>query len=280
MRKLLSANFARLWKNKAFWLCTVTSLVYSVISMMTSCYQIVGMTEEAQEAMQKGLDACFFNPVPVLGFLLAVFVALFMGTEYSDGTIRNKIITGHTRTHIYLANFVVCFVAGLCFTAAWLVGGMTGIPFLGVWRMSHGSLCILLLVVIFFMAAFTGIFTILASLSTNKALTGVYSLLLMIVLLMAASYVYQGLAEPEMLNNIVITENGMQMADSTPNPNYLTGTVRTVYEWILDLLPTGQSILMSGLEIAHPFREMLLSALVTLSTVGAGLAAFKRKNLN
>ena len=34
---------------------------------------------------------------------------MFLGTEYSDGTIRNKIIVGHTRVRIYLANLNVIY---------------------------------------------------------------------------------------------------------------------------------------------------------------------------
>ncbi|MDD3338876.1 MAG: ABC transporter permease subunit [Lachnospiraceae bacterium] len=277
MRKLLSANFARLWKNKVFWICILVTLVYNTIVMLNGGMQAANLIEEGEKAT---LEMYYFNFAPVLGLLCAVFSSLFMGTEYSDGTIRNKIVAGHTRTHVYLANFVVCFAAGLCFITAWLLSGLVGIPYLGLWKLNILSLCMLILIAVLFTAAFTGIFTLLGSLITNKAIMAVVMILLFLAMLLVTSWFNAQLEQPEMWSGITMTENGIEMGDPMPNPYYVTGKVRTVYEWVLDLLPTGQSIYMANLKIVHPVREMILSVLITLSTLGAGLAAFKRKNLN
>ncbi|MGY3662454.1 MAG: hypothetical protein ACXAHE_00930 [Roseburia sp. 1XD42-69] len=47
---------------------------------------------------------------------------MFLGTDYSDGTIRNKLTVGHTRTNIYLANLIVTFAAGLLIMCVWFIG--------------------------------------------------------------------------------------------------------------------------------------------------------------
>lgn len=57
-----------------------------------------------------------------VAILIPAFVSLFVGTEYSDGTIRNKMIIGHTRTCIYLSNLIVCSTAGLGFCLSYIVG--------------------------------------------------------------------------------------------------------------------------------------------------------------
>lgn len=46
MRKLLSANYSRLWRDKIFWICMGTMLVYSVVYMLNGCRQAtVDLTE-------------------------------------------------------------------------------------------------------------------------------------------------------------------------------------------------------------------------------------------
>lgn len=161
MRKLLSANFSRLWKDKIFWICIIAMLLISGGNMLNGCRQAVIMK---QEGYIVELDKYYFMLAPVPGLFHAVFVSLFLGTEYSDGSIRNKLIVGHTRTNIYLANMIVCFTAGLCFLAAWLIGGLVGIPFLGTWKIGAQGVAAFVLIAVFFSAAFTGIFTILSTL--------------------------------------------------------------------------------------------------------------------
>ena len=43
----------------------------------------------------------------IMILVIAVFVSLFFGTEYSDGTLRNKLIGGYTRGQIYVSQFIV-----------------------------------------------------------------------------------------------------------------------------------------------------------------------------
>lgn len=56
-------------------------------------------------------DALIFVGGLYLIFAAAVVVGLFVGTEYSDGTIRNKLSAGHARRDIYLSKLIVCAAA-------------------------------------------------------------------------------------------------------------------------------------------------------------------------
>jgi hypothetical protein len=141
------------------------------------------------------------------------------------------------------------------------------------------GLALYVIVAIFFTLAFTGIFTLLSTLSTNKAITAVIAILLFLGLIMAASMTYNRLQEPEFNNNVILTMDGLQSGESTPNPNYISGSLRTIYKLILDFLPTGQGILMSNLEIVHPIRQMISSVLITLGTTLGGVLAFRKKDI-
>ena len=104
MRNLLSANFARLRKSVLFWLGIAAMAVYAVI-MLVSWYrtnQIILQSDRPEMAM--GMDQFLFSFIGLIGILLAAFVGLFLGTEYSDGALRSKLIVGHSRSTVYLSN--------------------------------------------------------------------------------------------------------------------------------------------------------------------------------
>lgn len=278
MRKLLSANFSRLWKDKIFWLCMGAMLIYSVVYMLNGSRQATIHLSEYNYS----IDKYYFHFAVIIGGFCALFSSMFLGTEYSDGTIRNKMIVGHTRTGIYLANLMTSFVATFLIMFIWLIGALAAIPALGVWKMGVPNLLAYLFIAVMFEAAFSAIFTFSCMQSTNKAITVAVSMLLFLGLLVFASMIYNGLCEPEMAGGVQITANGMEMAEPTPNPNYVSGVTRTVYEFIIDFLPTGQGFQMWQLEIgnaAQMVRMLISSAAITVLTTLGGIFIFKRKDL-
>lgn len=275
MNKLLRSNFSRLWKNKLFWLCMGAMLVYAIVYMLNGCRQA---TTDMSE-YQYGLDQYYFHFALSIGFFCTLFSSMFFGTEYSDGTIRNKIVVGHTRINIYISNLITAFTATLLMMLVWLIGALVGIPTLGIWKMGIPNLLIYLLIAVMFVAAFSAIFTFVNMMSTNKAVTVAISTLLIFGLLIFSSMIYNSLNQPEMTSGVQITANGMEMSEPTPNPNYVSGVTRKIYEFIVDFLPTGQGLKMWQLEISNPVRMLVSSAVITLLTTLGGIFVFKRKNL-
>lgn len=275
MNKLLSAQFFRLRKDKTFWLCITGMLVYSLVYMLNGCRQAI-----ANEPLgyHYSLEQFYFHVGLPLGMFCAVFTSLFLGTEYSDGTIRNKLIVGHTRRHIYLANLIVCFTATFFMLLTWFVGGLIGIPTLGFWKMGAGTV-LYMLIAVCIGAVFSAIFTAIAMLCHNKATSAVFVILLFFGLLLLGSILYNQLSQPEFSNNILITADGMQMSDPAPNPAYLTGNTRKIYEFLLDILPTGQGIQLFDLSVAHPLRILLSSLVLTVISTFGGIYFFSKKNL-
>lgn len=275
MRKLLSANFSRLWKDKFFWLCMGVMLIYSVIYMLNGCRQATFDLAEYDYS----IDEYYFHFAASIGIFCALFSSMFFGTEYSDGTIRNKIIIGHRRKNIYIANLIVTFTAILLIMSVWLIGALIAIPTLGVWEMGVPNLLVYLFIAVMLVAALSAICTFVNMTSTNKAITVIISMLLILGLLVFSSMVYNSLTQPEMINGIQMTMNGIELSDPTPNPNYVSGTTRKIYEFILDFLPTGQGLKMWQLEIGNPVLMIVSSAVITLLTTLGGIFVFKRKNL-
>ena len=275
MNKLLRSNFARLWRDKLFWLCMGAMLVYAVAFMLNGCRQAaVDMSE-----YQYSIDNYYFHFALSIGLFCSVCGSMFFGTEYNDGTIRNKIIVGHTREDIYLASLITTFAATLLIMSVWLAGALVAVPALGFWKMGVLRLLGYLLIAVLFVLALSAIFTVINMLSSGKANTFLISVLLFIGLLLLASMVYNGLSEPEMISGVQITQNGLDMTEPSPNPNYVTGMRREIYDFIVDFLPTGQGLRMWQLEIAHPVRMIVSSLFITVVTTAGGMLAFTKKNI-
>ena len=79
MRRLLAANFSRLWKDKTFWLCMGTMLVYSIVYMLNGCRQATIRLPEYHYS----IDEYYFHFAIVIGAFCALFSSMFLGTDYS-----------------------------------------------------------------------------------------------------------------------------------------------------------------------------------------------------
>ena len=274
MRKLISADFCRLRRDKAFWIGTLAMLVFTVALMLVGGQVALKDSSEFQYA----LDGDYFCYAIPIGLPIAVYVSLFLGTEYSDGTIRNKLVVGHTRRDIYLSHLFTNIVGGLSMLLASLLGGLVGIPFLGTWKMGKMVL-VFLLISVLFIISYVAIFTLIGMLCSNKAISAVLTILLFLGLMCFAMYLYSRLSEPEMINGLIITQEGMQMGDPSPNPRYLTGIKREIYQFVIDFLPTGQCGQMRELNVLHPVRMMVSSIVIAIVTTLGGIFAFERKDL-
>lgn len=277
MKKLVSAGFARLKKDKAFWACLVILLLYTLITVLNGCRQAL-MPSMLEHNFK--LDHYYYGYCLPIGLFCSVFTSLYLSTEYRDGTLRNKVIAGHARWEIYLSGLIVSLAAVMLMLLACLAGGLAGIPLIGPWQ-SAGRLAVYLLISFFYTAAYTAIFTFVSMLFSHKTLSPVVSILVFLGLLLCAGKLYSALQEPEMNSDIIISmEEGMQIADPTPNPNYVDGLRRDVYEFLVDLLPTGQCLEMYDMSIANPLRNLLSSLCIIIGMTAAGIALFCRKDLN
>lgn len=275
MRKLLSADFSRLWRDKLFWICMGTMLIYSVVYMLNGSRQAAGDMAE----YNYGIEKYYFHFALSIGMFCALFSSMFFGTEYSDGTIRNKIVVGHTRMDIYFASLITTIAATLLMMLVWLTGALVAVPALGVWKMTALELFSYLWIAVLFVMAFSGICTFVCMTVTNKAYTVMISMLLILGLLIFTSMLYNGLGQPETISDVQITSNGMELSEPFPNPNYVSGAMRKVYDFILDFLPTGQGLRMWQLEIIHPIRMIVSSVIIITLTSFCGIFLFQKKNL-
>lgn len=275
MFKLLRANLVRLKKDKVFWFALILMLAYSVYAVLSNGRQVVQMQYQDYEF----LDNLYFDLAPMVGIFFAVIISLYLGKEYGDGTLRNKIIVGHSRLNIYMANLLTSFLIALSFVAVWLIGGLAGRIYMKEWRLSLSWTLLYVLMVLLLNFVLAAIFTLVGMLTTNKAATAIITILLLLLLLVGALIIYSRLAEPETTNGVVITSEGMQWGEPEVNPYYIGGTKRVIYEKALRILPTGQAILIANREITEAVFPLVSSGVLLLIFSGTGIVLFKRKDL-
>lgn len=277
MTRLLGANFLRLWKNKAFWASMGASLGIGLFMVVDSWRS----AQASGGAWASSVDAELFKYAAFIGILAAALIPLFFGTEYSEGAIRNKLIVGQSRAAIYFANLITGFSSCILCSVAYLLGCVAlGIPLLGWFTQPSALLLTALTGSLLMTAAFCAIFTFVTMNCARKSTAVVICLLGAFAAFIGAIVLHSMLEAPEFIQGYELSVGGQVVSTPTePNPNYLTGTKRAVYQFIFDLLPSGQSVQYCSLQISDPVKLMALSAGVTAVFTAAGAALFRRKDL-
>lgn len=280
MRNLLRSNLFRLRKDVVFWLalavCLGAGIAFAVSYLDTP-----------------GFDDVYFFP---LFLALAAVLSLFLGREYSDGTLRNAVTAGHRRRGMYGAGLVTALLVSLlCLVAFWL-------PFLLVQgealvRLGAGVVVPVAVGFLLLMAAMTALFTAVSFNVPNLAAGAIVNLVLWVGLMLGAYQLEFALGQPEYIREVTMSAQGeMVEGPKMQNPNYLDGPLRVVYEGMEACLPHSQlndyvSYLSNCLYVqAVPeaegweetdflYQAPVCSLAVTVCISGLGLALFQRKDL-
>jgi len=276
MRKLITANFFRFRKDRFSWCIVGIIVILSLVNVFNSARSYEAM---AARGYIMSLDDYYFNQAPLIGAFLALLISMFLGTEFSEGTIRNKLCIGHKRNEIFLSNFISCALATIALTAVWLLTSALLFGMIGTLEMEVSKFIGCIFVAVGFAFSFTALYTVIGSLSSNKAMTIIYTFAVFIILAMASSALYDRLCEPEMHEGMQLIGTQLVAMEPTPNPLYLSGVIRTVCEVALELLPTGQALLLSDVAIEYPVRAIVLSVVFTTVTLLVGSMLFRRKDI-
>ena len=270
---LLRANFSRLWRSASFWVTVGVMLAISVFELAVS-YQ------PRLQGAEGILDNRYMIFALLSGVVLSAFCSLFIGAEYSDGAMRNKIAVGHSRAAVYISNLTVCAAAGVLACFGYILPMMiAGIPLLGPFTMSARSLLWFTLCAFIMTAAMCAIFTMVAMLNQNKAVVAIICIFLAYFLLFLGIYLNARLTEQAVIPAREYIENGQIMVrEAMPNPEYVQGTKRKIFELLYDL-PGCQAVQLLATSDACPVRLPLVSLLVVSASTGIGLALFRRKDL-
>lgn len=280
MRKLLSANFTRLWNSRVFWIGMSAMCGLGIMAVIMRYRDIL---EDPNYAYTTA-DGFWLLGGLYISVILSVFISLWLGTEYHDGTMRNKLTVGHTRGEIYAANWLTCTISSLIMHIGYILmialfGALLLDPFTTPMRILVISVLISLLTVI----AMSSVFVMFAMLINSKSTGAVISMLIALAMLISAITIYNMLIAPKYHEpDFQMSVNGeIQQGEPIPNPRYLRGTKREIYQFIEDFQPVGQMMLFNSEEDfpAHYERFPMYSLLLTAITTSIGYLLFLRKDI-
>lgn len=118
MNGLIRLDFKRCLKDKLFLVVCILAVVFAVITPLLYLV-IFGSMEELDPISKEMLSGYitakgqFFGAFSFgnnLGLIAPLLVGIILFKDFSFGTIRNKVIGGHSRASIFFSIFIVCFV--------------------------------------------------------------------------------------------------------------------------------------------------------------------------
>lgn len=261
MRNLIFANFTRLKKSKLFRTGIIVSALYTAFLLIMNYLEMTASVESTTVS----LNWFFFSAISVAAIFCPIYSGFFVGTEYSDGTIRNKLIAGHKRCNIYFANAITIFCAeGLLFLVSAAIIIALGIPMFGLNIEYPSHFIMYLFAGILMLAAFASLFTMVSTLISNKTSSVAACLIIYAVLFIITNY----------LRIAVFSYYGGMTLDGISNE-----ATRIMLEFLYDFLPTGQSMQISSGVILRQYSIFLYSLMNIALTTIWGLFVFKRKDI-
>lgn len=258
MKRLLKADFARLKGSFAFRLALLGMLAVAAGMMFM---QANGMDYTVP------LSRVIFLPMSLYGIAMAAFVSAFVGTDFSDGFIRNKLLATDRRASLVLSEIavactgcVIVYIVTTAFSAGvgrfFFENNVTGAGFFKRFLLGLG------------MSLSTGcLFAIITLLCGNKTHAIIWCMGLAFGMLFLCLHTNEVLVQTEFKDGVL-------------NSHYVGGFRRAVCGVLHDLNPCGIAAQLSSWQVWHPFRALASSLLLIVGSSALGCALFHGKDIN
>lgn len=273
MRELIQADLKRVIKDKLLLVLAILAVVFALITPLTFAlvFSVIDVSEEPMLSALVSAKGMFFQSFSMtnnMGFIAPILLAIVLYKDFSYGTVRNKIISGKSRSQIFLSTFIVCSLVLVCLImlSAFITLGVSLIFFdyqegafaaadLGYFFASLGFELLVLL----FMSA---LLSLLCTCSKNLGIAIVLYLAFTFALTLVGSFtqvigaVAQTFVESEMLAKVIN---------------------------VIDRLNVGMSTSYIGTGDSYSLSDVLYLTLPALSGIvaflGLGLVSFNKKDL-
>lgn len=253
MFRLLRADFARLIKNRVFWICAACTFSVSMINIIVEYLSYSHDLNRLQVFLMK-------DAASVMIFS-SVFSAMYIGTDCAYGTMRNKIIAGRSRAAIYSSNLIVTCAAALFMRVlSWAGELIFGYAVGG--RISElalkNGLALSMTAMVFTLFSACSVFTLIGMFSSSKAVTAMLCIMITGISVVGGSLLDEFLIVNEM------------------NPDIKN---KAMLKTLNEIHPGGQAVLFELDKADHPLSFIMYSLGVIALITAIGIMLFQRKDL-
>lgn len=260
MPNLIKSSGMRLRSIPLLWVAIIASVINPLHTVLNNYYsgKQFELDFSPDDALVMVADGYIF---PIV---LSILITLFIGIEYSDKTIRNKLIVGHSRTEVYLSNLIICLASSwVMYAVGVIVAIAAGVPLLGNYALSFDLLFPQIACALLSISALASIAVLLAMTISNRMISSITMLLVSVGL----AYI-----PTPLWDKLYSSFDGIT----------LTGLKHTIYKVLFDFLPTCQLYQYTSDIESFPKNLALFplySILIVVVTTAIGLVIFKKKNL-
>ena len=130
MISLLKADLYRILKSKLTYISLAVMLLFPIVMVLLYYFLdlilVSQMADAEAEAMQittllsgRSLLSSVYSITQNAGLVVVVFGTIFISMDVSNGTLRNKITVGHSRSKIYLSHFLATSIYNVVMITAY-----------------------------------------------------------------------------------------------------------------------------------------------------------------
>ena len=262
MLNLIKTDLRRIIKDKLFMVIGIIGLVfaittpllmYAVSSMLDDqSMQMLGMTINAKTMFFQS-----FNPANDFGLVATVLLCVILCKDFSQGTIRNKIIGGKSRVEVFTSSFIssTIILCGIMLIYGFLTLGVSLIFFeYQAMQFTVNDFGYAIITLVFKLMTFTVIASLVAFLSVFMKNAGL-CMVVYIAITMLASIIGSVLStamlgvEDELIKNLLEFFVKTNVFLSTVTGNGVTYTVYDVLCVVLSHIVLGALFYLLGVVI-------------------------------
>lgn len=250
MVNLIHSEFSRLLKSASFLASTLVVIFMALFGVFSDLINKIVLPSWYADYNN---DDSLFNGTMYAVIIVSAFISAFLGTEFSDGTIRNKIIAGHTHSAIYLSKLLVCSVTAIFLNLIGILLRLVlGSLFFAERDIEFKDILIYTLCGSLFLVALSAIYMVIPMFMQSKS-SG-------IVITMSAAFIL-------LIAILVISLERMRH------------DYNVVYDYLYDILPTCQIYRVFSQQSGDMLLMSGYAVLVTIVFTALGIFGFKKRDM-
>lgn len=261
MLRLLRSDLYRLFRSKAFYICTgiATFLVVISIIIMNWSYGVISSNNAGtvtvsipfKDGISYGLSIFSGGDVHLF---MAIFIAVFITADFTHGTMKNVVSKGFDRLKIYLSKYVTMMIASfLMLLVLFLASTISGTVVLGSFGdftgVLVGQMLRMIVIELLLHAALTAVFVMVAMAVRNIG----GAIAINIGITMFSTMIYQLID--------MLSRNKTHFVDY--------GLRKNITMYMNNMAPPNDDIL----------RSIIVAVVFLAVTLAAGMAVFKNTDV-